>query len=98
MVESTKDSHMDSELPFGWIFASFMVCCMLGTMAFSCLSDVGVPASKCLAGILLLASLSCLAMACPYSVAESIGIEHVTTCANTPQYVGMLVYEFCIGF
>jgi len=98
IVESTKDLHTDSELPFGWIFSTFMVCCMLGTIAFSRLSDAGVPASKCLAGILALASVSCLAMACPYSGGASIGIGSTTTSASTPQYIGMLVYEFCIGF
>jgi len=94
IIESTeKDIHTDSELPFGWIFSSFMVCCMLGTIAFSRLSDAGVPASKCLVGILAFASLSCLAMACPYSSGSS-----GSTSANTPQYLGMLMYEFCIGF
>lgn len=89
-----KDIHdVDGELPFGWIFSSFMVCCMLGTIAFSTLTNAGVPASKCLAGILALSSLSCLAMACPFS-----GASGGTTSANTPQYVGMLMYEFCIGF
>lgn len=88
-----KDPHADdSELPFGWIFSSFMACCMLGTMAFSTLSNAGVPASKCLAGILALASLSCVAMACPS------GYNFGSTSANTPQYLGMLLYEFCIGF
>lgn len=89
-----KDPHNDSELPFGWIFSSFMVCCMLGTMAFSALSNAGIPASKCLAGVLALTSLSCLAMAVPYSD----GMSGATSSANTPQYIGMLMYEFCIGF
>ena len=89
-----KDPHTDSELPFGWIFSSFMVCCMLGSIAFSRLSNAGVSASKCLVGILALASLSCLAMSTPYFD----GISKATSSANTPQYIGMLLYEICIGF
>ena len=67
---------------------------MLGTITFSRLSTSGVPASKCLVGILALASLSCLAMAWPTSLTGSGS----SSSANTPQYIGMLVYEFCIGF
>ena len=87
-----KDPHTDSELPFGVIFSSFMVCCMLGTTAFSRLSTAGVSASMCLAGILALSSISCLAMSTP------VGIGASSSSANTPQYIGMLLYEFCIGF
>ena len=78
----------DSELPLGWIFSSFMVCCMLGSIAFSRLSNAGVSASKCLIGILALSSISCLAMATT---------SRVTSSALSPQYIGMLLYEFCIG-
>jgi len=85
-----KDPHSeDSELPFGWIFSSFMVCCMLGSIAFSRLSTAGVSASKSLVGILALSSISCLAMASTAS--------NVTSSALSPQYIGMLTYEFCIG-
>ena len=95
-LDTEMDAHAaDGELPFGWIFSTFMVCCMLGTMAFSRMSNAGVPASKCLAGILALSSLSCLAMACP-STLEHIGVA--SSSANTPQYIGMLIYEFSIGF
>jgi hypothetical protein len=83
------------DLPFGWIFSTFMVSCMLGTIAFSRLSDAGVSASRCLAGILALASVSCLAMASPLS---SIVRGGHTSSAGTLQYAGMLLYEFCIGF
>ena len=79
----------ESELPFGWIFSSFMVCCMLGSIAFSRLSNAGVSASKSLVGILALSSISCLAMASTTS--------NVTSSALSPQYMGMLIYEFCIG-
>ncbi|KAK1740195.1 molybdate-anion transporter [Skeletonema marinoi] len=77
------------ELPFGWIFASFMLCCLLGTMSFSRLSRAGVSASKCLVGVLALAAASCLAMAYPHA-SESGG-------ASSVQYWGMLSYEFAIG-
>jgi hypothetical protein len=91
----TVDPHGgESDLPFGWIFSTFMGSCMLGTIAFSRLSNAGVSASKCLAGILGLASLSCLMMARPVSSVT----RGPTSSACTLQYFGMLLYEFCIGF
>ena len=92
--KAAKDPHSDSELPFGWIFSTFMVSCMIGTTVFSRLSNAGVSASKCLAGILALAAISCIAMGRPLS-ASGYG---VTSSATSPQYFGMLLYEFCIGF
>lgn len=87
------DSHGDvDELPFGWIFSSFMVCCMLGTITFSHLSNAGVSASKSLVWILTLSAFSCIAMAVPFSI-QSNGRSG----ALTVQYAGMLLYEFCIG-
>jgi len=94
-MKAVKDPHTDSDLPFGWIFSTFMVSCMLGTTAFSRLSNAGVSASKCLAGILALAAISCLAMARPLSLS---GYGATSSSATTPQYIGMLLYEFCIGF
>jgi len=94
------DPHSDENLPFGWIFSSFMVCCMLGTIAFSHLSNAGVTASRCLVGVLALSSLSFLAMAAPHS---SVSIENdanfvsMNSAAYTIQYAGMLFFEFCIG-
>lgn len=85
------NAHDDDELPFGWIFSSFMVCCMLGTMAFSQLSNAGISASKCLVGILALSSISCVAMACPFHGGSDASGAYST------QYLGMLLYEFCIG-
>lgn len=81
----------ESELPFGWIFSSFMCCCMLGTIFFSRLSNAGVSASKCLAGVLMLSALSCIAMSYP-----NIS-DNTRTGAYTIQYIGMLSYEFSIG-
>ncbi len=77
------------DLPFGWIFASFMLCCLLGTISFSRFSRAGISASKCLVGILALAALSCLAMAYPH-ISGSRG-------AFCVQYWGMLTNEFVIG-
>ncbi|KAL7467633.1 hypothetical protein ACHAXS_007874 [Conticribra weissflogii] len=92
--------HSDADLPFGWIFSSFMICCMLGTIAFSHLSNAGVPASKCLVGILFVASLSFLAMASPgFPTKENLDDASPTTksaCRTLP-YAGMLMYEACIG-
>ena len=91
---AVKNPHSNSDLPFGWIFATFMVSCMLGTTAFSRLSNAGVSASKCLAGILALAAISCIAMATPLS-GSGYGVN---SSAHTPQYIGTILYEFCIGF
>lgn len=86
------DPHGDvDELPFGWIFSSFMVCCMLGTMSFSLLTKAGVSASRSLIWILALSAMSCFAMAIPFTN------ESVSSGAQTIQYAGMLLYEFCIG-
>lgn len=88
-----EDSHGDvDELPFGWIFSSFMVCCMLGTITFSYLTNAGVSASKSLIWILALSAVSCFAMAVPFTN-KSIS----SSGAQTIQYAGMLLYEFCIG-
>ncbi|KAL3785604.1 hypothetical protein HJC23_004752 [Cyclotella cryptica] len=89
----SKDSHGDvDELPFGWIFSTFMVCCMLGTITFSHLSNAGVSASRSLVWILALSALSCVAMAVPFTVHSNN-----SSGAHTVQYAGMLLYEFCIG-
>ncbi|KAL7516929.1 hypothetical protein ACHAWX_001899, partial [Stephanocyclus meneghinianus] len=88
-----KDSHGDvDELPFGWIFSTFMVCCMLGTITFSYLSNAGVSASRSLIWILALSALSCVAMAVPFTIHSNS-----RSGAYTVQYTGMLLYEFCIG-
>ena len=88
--ESTTDTY---ELPFGMIFSSFMVSCMLGSVAFSHLSNAGVAATKCLLGVSAVAAISCLVIACPLS---KIG-SGATSLAKTPQYFGLLVYELCVG-
>jgi MFS family permease len=91
--QQLKDPHGDAdELPFGWIFSSFMVCCMLGTMTFSYLINAGVSASKSLIWILALSAISCLAMAVPFTIQSNC-----RSGANSIQYAGMLLYEFCIG-
>jgi len=85
-------TQADVSLPFGWIFSSFMVCCMLGTMSFSQLTRWGVPPSRCLVGVLALSSVSCLAMAGSPST-----LDGRQSSANTTSYLAMLCYEFCIG-
>ena len=88
-----EDSHGDvDELPFGWIFSTFMVCCMLGTITFSYLSNAGVSASRSLIWILALSAFSCVAMAVPFTIHSNN-----SSGAYTVQYAGMLLYEFCIG-
>ena len=89
----STDSHGEvDELPFGWIFSSFMVCCMLGTISFSHLTNAGVSASISLVWILALSAVSCLAMAVPFAAQLNC-----SSGAHTVQYIGMLMYEFCIG-
>ena len=90
--ESNEATNEDASLPFGWIFSSFMVCCMLGTITFSQLTRWGVPPSTSLLGVLALSSASCLAMAGSPSTLD--GRE---SSANTTAYIAMLCYEFCIG-
>eukprot|EP00956_Cyclotella_meneghiniana_P021408 scaffold39024_cov72-Cyclotella_meneghiniana.AAC.11 len=93
LQELNENSHGDiDELPFGWIFSSFMVCCMLGTITFSGITNYGVSASKSLIWILALSALSCLAMAIPFTAQNN-----TNSGAQTVQYLGMLLYEFCIG-
>ncbi|KAL7472037.1 hypothetical protein ACHAXS_012346 [Conticribra weissflogii] len=87
------DPHSDENLPFGWIFSSFMVCCMLGTIAFSSLSNSGVSASKCLSGVLALSSVSFLAMAAPRSPVALVNDADLVSrksAAYTIQYAGMV--------
>lgn len=93
LKQLNENSHGDiDELPFGWIFSSFMVCCMLGTITFTRVTNYGVSASKSLIWILALSALSCLAMAIPFTVQSN-----TNSGAQTVQYLGMLLYEFCIG-
>ena len=100
ILDVEEDSHADSDLPFGWIFSSFMICCMLGTITFSHLSNAGISASKCLVGVLALAAVSSLAMAAPHHYlppGHNISNTGSSSAARTIQYGGMLLYEFCIG-
>lgn len=92
-VDLEDDPHSDENLPFGWIFSSFMVCCMLGTIAFSHLSNAGVTALKCLVGVLALSSVSFLAMAAPHSpvsLGNDADFVSMNSAAYTIQYAGMV--------
>jgi hypothetical protein len=75
-------------LPLGYVFASFMVCCMIGTLAFSFMSNRGVSAPISLVFILALSALSCAAMA----VTNDVGSNR-----SLVPYLGMLTFEGCIG-
>jgi hypothetical protein len=81
------------DLPLGTIFSSFMICCLLGTIAFSFLSHASVSPTTCLLGSMALASVSTVMMASPLSAVGS----QAKSVATTPQYFGMLVYEFSVG-
>ncbi len=87
-----NDPHGDSDLPLGWIFSSFMASCMLGSITFSYLSN-GVSAGSCLVGVFALAAISCLVIACPATFGSG-----ASSLAKSPQYFGMLLYEFSVGF
>ena len=81
------DVHVDVEdypgPPLGVVFATFMVCCMLGTSIFSIVTSMGMRPSRFLVGILAISSASCLVMA--------------NTSNDTLSYSAMLAFEFCIG-
>jgi len=69
--------------PLGVVFATFMVCCMLGTSIFAILSSRGVPPSQILIVVLALSSISCLVIS--------------ITSSDTMAYCAMLLFEGCIG-
>jgi len=81
------DTHPEEENypgpPLGIVFATFMVCCMLGTSIFAILSSKGVQPSRMLVFVLAMSSLSCLTIA--------------TTSNDTVSYCAMLLFEGCIG-
>ncbi len=92
-AQLAESPNATDKLPFGMMFSSFMASCMLGTVAFSYLSNAGVAAAECLIGVLAIAAISCLVIACPL---YTIGSGY-TSLAKTPQYFGMFVYELCVG-
>lgn len=69
--------------PLGIVFATFMVCCMLGTSVFSMLTSVNVPPARILVFCLLLSTASCAVIS--------------QTRNDTACYCAMLLFEFCIG-
>ena len=92
-------SHVSEELPLGYIFATFMVCCMIGTSAFSYSTEqsntkagLALSPPTCLVYILGLSACACVAMA------VTTPLPFLTT-AQRPlvPYLGMLLLEACIG-
>lgn len=81
------DTHPEEEgypgPPLGIVFATFMVCCMLGTSVFALLTSMGVRPSRILVFVLMLSATSCLIIA--------------QTSNDTTSYLAMLLFEFCIG-
>lgn len=81
------DTHPEDENykgpPLGIVFATFMVCCMLGTSIFAILSTKGVEPARILVIVLAVSSISCLIIS--------------TTSSDTMSYCAMLVFEGCIG-
>mmetsp|Transcript_13577 Transcript_13577/g.30114 ORF Transcript_13577/g.30114 Transcript_13577/m.30114 type:complete len:625 (+) Transcript_13577:238-2112(+) len=69
--------------PLGIVFATFMVCCMLGTSVFAILTSMGVRPSLLLVSVLMLSAASCLIIA--------------QTSNDTMSYTAMLLFEACIG-
>jgi len=78
-----KDDSSDGGPPLGTIFATFMVCCMLGTSAFSIFTSVGVTPSRILVYVLLLSSMSCAVV----SASSRLDLS----------YAALLLFEACIG-
>ena len=88
-------SHVSDELPLGYIFATFMVCCMIGTSAFSYSTEstgLDVSPPTCLVYILGLSAVACGAMA------VTMPLPFFAT-GQRPlvPYLGMLLLEACIG-
>ena len=81
------DTHPEKEdyagPPLGIVFATFMVCCMLGTSIFSILSSIGVRPSQLLVYTLALSTVSCFVIA--------------TASDDTTSFMAMLLFEACIG-
>lgn len=77
------DTDYSGGPPLGTIFATFMVCCMLGTSAFSIAVAYQVPPQRILIYVLALSTASCAIV----SVSGSAELS----------YAAMLVYEGCIG-
>ena len=69
--------------PLGIVFATFMVCCMLGTSVFAILTSMGVRPSRLLVFVLFLSATSCLIIS--------------RTSNDTMSYLAMLLFEACIG-
>jgi len=69
--------------PLGIVFATFMVCCMLGTSVFSLLTSMNVSPARILVFCLFLATASCAVIS--------------QTKNDTVCYCAMLLFEFCIG-
>mmetsp|Transcript_35694 Transcript_35694/g.106520 ORF Transcript_35694/g.106520 Transcript_35694/m.106520 type:complete len:610 (-) Transcript_35694:907-2736(-) len=74
---------LDTNPPLGTVFATFMVCCMFGTSAFSIAVSYKVPPQKALVYLLLLSTASCVVI----SLSDSAKFS----------YAAMLLYEGCIG-
>ena len=82
--EEEGNSSSDGGPPLGIVFATFMVCCMLGTSIFAVASASGrVSPAKILVVVLALSSASCLCVA--------------RTSDGTTSYLAMLAFEMCVG-
>lgn len=106
----SHDDHDDDDgPPLGIVFATFMVCCMLGTSVFSILSTkMGMKPSRILVLVLTLSALSCLVIsqtALSASAAASVTSHHDgfdnddddSDMNHLLSYGAMLLFEVCIG-
>jgi MFS family permease len=71
------------KLPFGLIFSTFMVCCMVGSSLFSILMDMQIKVEVLAVGIFGLASFSMLTVA--------------TICNPTLSFIAMNLFEIAVG-
>jgi len=73
-------------VPFGKIFSCFMVCCMLGSTAFSALTRGGVAPVDTMAGMLAMATLS-------MGAATTLGVGG----SLVPLIAAFFAFEACVG-
>ena len=82
LTNLTDDAKEKESLPFGLIFSSFMVCCMIGSSLFSILIE-NIKVEKLGVYVFLLGSLSM----------ATIFVSN----NDTQSFIGMNVFELCVG-
>jgi len=82
LKQLAKKAGGSDELPFGMIFATFMVCCMTGSSIFSIVVEK-MPVEKLGIGVYAVASLAMVIVALEIN--------------DTVSFMGMNLFEMCVG-